>query len=43
MKLTAKARKALKRARRLDATLTVTVRDAAGNQASAAKKVSAKR
>ena len=43
VKLTAKARKALKRARRLDATLTVTVRDAAGNRGSAAKKLSAKR
>jgi hypothetical protein len=43
VKLTAKARKALKRARRLNATLTVTVRDAAGNRGSAAKKVTAKR
>jgi hypothetical protein len=43
VKLTAKARKALKRARRLNATLTVTVRDPAGNQGSAAKKVAAKR
>ena len=43
VKLTAKARKALKRARRLNATLTVTVRDAAGNRGTAAKKVTAKR
>jgi hypothetical protein len=43
VKLTAKARKALKRARKLNATLTVTARDAAGNQGSAAKKVTAKR
>ncbi len=43
VKLTAKARRALKRARRLNATLTITVRDAAGNRGSAVKKVTAKR
>ena len=43
VKLTAKARKALKRAKSLSATLTVTARDAAGNQGRAVKKVNAKR
>ena len=43
VKLTSKARKALKRTRSLNATLTVTVRDAAGNQGNAAKKVTVKR
>ena len=43
VKLTAKARKALKRARSLKATLTVTARDAAGNAGSAARKVSVRR
>ena len=43
LKLTAKARKALKRARSLKATLTVTARDAAGNTGTASRKVTAKR
>jgi hypothetical protein len=43
VKLTAKARKALKRARKLNATLTVTARDIAGNPASVTRKVTVKR
>jgi hypothetical protein len=43
VKLTKKARKALKRARKLSATLVVTARDAAGNTGTASKKVTAKR
>jgi uncharacterized protein GlcG (DUF336 family) len=41
--LTKKARKTLKRARKLNATLTITAVDPAGNPATARKKVTAKR
>ena len=43
IKLTKKAAKALKRARRVTATLTVTARDAAGNAGKVTRKVTAKR
>jgi VCBS repeat-containing protein len=43
IKLTAKARKALKRARRVSATLVVTARDAAGNTGTTSRKVTVKR